>query len=470
MMRWLRCWALIAVVAFTFIHDGFCQGVGLPPPPDESACAKARKLVQDVFSDDLSAARTPVQKGKLAERILKAAAETLDDPPGRYVMLQEAADLFAQAGDAPGAMSAIDQIEQLWKADGLHLRAAALKRTEGFLQNTDQRAAFIKATESVIDRCISEHQPDLLHELKALAVKQAIALHDPDLARKLTARGSGQSSAGATPAVVNLFRSFNVASDVVAGEWRFEQEDLITNASKNSRIEFAYRPPEEYDYRVSFTRQSGDRGFILICVAAGRQFCWRMGVIGNRCTFNELDGHADAGNPTLVHGPPLEIGQKHQCVVKIRHDSVAAYLDDQLMDTWKTDYRDMGLHPDFHLHRSDTLGLVAHLSAFAIHSAEVIEVSGSGRPLAAGDSIDSAVTAEIQCHAADGDRNIVLYANGHIDDPNGKDVWFLRGDKLTLQIGTAFTRCTLSADRTSFTSDAQKGQPISGTVIKGSLQ
>ncbi|HEY2584507.1 MAG TPA: hypothetical protein VGI81_01935 [Tepidisphaeraceae bacterium] len=78
-----------------------------PAAPDSTAAAKARKLVNEVYADALRDARTPGQKLELAKRVIQDAAETKDDPAGRYVMLGLARELATDACDAPTALAAV---------------------------------------------------------------------------------------------------------------------------------------------------------------------------------------------------------------------------------------------------------------------------------------------------------------------------------------------------------------------------
>src|SRR5436190_10389380 len=58
-----------------------------PPVPDAAALKEATKLVDGVYKDEAAAARTPEARRALAQKWLKAAAETQNDPAGRYVLL-----------------------------------------------------------------------------------------------------------------------------------------------------------------------------------------------------------------------------------------------------------------------------------------------------------------------------------------------------------------------------------------------
>jgi hypothetical protein len=95
------------------------------PEPDAEALKAAEKLVRDTYKADY-ARRTPADQQAFAARLLTEAAETKDDPAGRYVLLRESRDIAAQAGDATTALSAIDRLAEAFAVDPLPMKAAAL--------------------------------------------------------------------------------------------------------------------------------------------------------------------------------------------------------------------------------------------------------------------------------------------------------------------------------------------------------
>src|SRR5437868_3206159 len=95
-----------------------CVGAGLlaaatagalPAPPDAAAQEKSQKLVRDLFKD--AYARTaPADRLALAKALRKEAEGTSADPAGKFVLLREARDVAAGAGDFAAAMEAVDDL------------------------------------------------------------------------------------------------------------------------------------------------------------------------------------------------------------------------------------------------------------------------------------------------------------------------------------------------------------------------
>ena len=67
--------------------------------------------------------------------------------------------------------------------------------------------------------------------------------------------------------VVNLLSLVDVQRDAVNGVWTIEQRALASDRGKESRIQFPYQPPEEYDFRIVFTRTAGTDCISQICSA-----------------------------------------------------------------------------------------------------------------------------------------------------------------------------------------------------------
>jgi hypothetical protein len=77
---------------------GQVQGVEKWPRPTGQELSKAEKVVQEVFGRDIAKARTPSEKGKLAQEILRAAREE-QDPAVRFAALEVARRLAVSAQD-----------------------------------------------------------------------------------------------------------------------------------------------------------------------------------------------------------------------------------------------------------------------------------------------------------------------------------------------------------------------------------
>jgi WD40 repeat protein len=132
--RW--CLAIAPfLLAVTLIDAG---GPAKLPVPDQASQAKARKLVLEVFQEDLKRADGPMELAKLAGELLQQGRDTRDDQTLRYVLLAESRDLAARAGDAGLAFIAINEIAKSFAVDVLAGKAATLKLA---VQHADTKEA-----------------------------------------------------------------------------------------------------------------------------------------------------------------------------------------------------------------------------------------------------------------------------------------------------------------------------------------
>jgi hypothetical protein len=93
--------------------------------PDEAAQARAAALIRDLFKVAY-ARRKPADRLALAAQLLQRAEETDDDPAGRFVLLGEARDLAAGAGDVVTALAAVEKMANWYAVDVLPLKMTAL--------------------------------------------------------------------------------------------------------------------------------------------------------------------------------------------------------------------------------------------------------------------------------------------------------------------------------------------------------
>ncbi len=165
--------------------------------------------------------------------------------------------------------------------------------------------------------------------------------------------------------------------------WTIREGALTSSANAiQCRVEFAYIPPAEYDYRIVFTRNAGTGGIVAICRGGGHQFVWRMaGQTATKSGFALIAGKGFGENATSQLGNWLHTGQQQELILQVRRDSVEALLDGKSICLYKTDFHEFTLANNFKQDREDTIGIVTLQSDITIESAEVTEISGPGQPL-----------------------------------------------------------------------------------------
>ncbi len=103
-------------------NDG---GDSRKPIPSAADQAAASKLIKELYHDQFVKLQ-PAERGPLAAKLLEQATATKDDDSSKYVLLIQARDTAAAAGDLEIAFSAVDQFADTFAVDRLEVKAAAL--------------------------------------------------------------------------------------------------------------------------------------------------------------------------------------------------------------------------------------------------------------------------------------------------------------------------------------------------------
>jgi WD40 repeat protein len=136
-------------------------GVKKAPAPEADEQAEIEKMIrqQKDFKDDY--ARRPADRGPLVTKLLDKARETNDDPAGRYVLLREARDQAAGAGDAPRALEAVGRLARLYEVgDVPEMKLAVLTASA-------KAAAAATVNAGALNRAVAESALAVLDELVA---------------------------------------------------------------------------------------------------------------------------------------------------------------------------------------------------------------------------------------------------------------------------------------------------------------
>ena len=177
----------------------------------------------------------------------------------------------------------------------------------------------------------------------------------------------------ANPNLLNLVPLLDLKKDVMFGTWKLENGALTSSNSTNEVIEFPYTPPDEYDYRVVFTKLEGTGSISIILFRAGIKFNLEMGN-GGWYGFAWWEKNTSSVNKTA-----LQNGRRYTAVVQVRRDRLRLLIDDAVFIDYRTDWSEIkGLQQQSILRRN-VVGLRTYECPVTFHRAELIEVSGKGK-------------------------------------------------------------------------------------------
>ena len=149
---------------------------------------------------------------------------------------------------------------------------------------------------------------------------------------------------------IDLLANVRLPDDVVGGTWKRTSDGLHCDSSaagedRRAHLRLPYRPRGEYDFAITFSRKSGSFLVGQILSYDAKDFAWLMGREQNTYDgFELVDNMVVPKNRTAVHlEPALVNGQRYTSLVKVRKDSVSAYIDGKLVSVLNTDYSNLAI-------------------------------------------------------------------------------------------------------------------------------
>lgn len=150
------------------------------PQPDAEAQAKALKLVKEAFGDAY-ASKAPAERRALARKLLQQGVDTHDNLAARFVLLRDARDIAASAGDAGTAINAITQLERSFHVPALPMLLNAVTIAQRNCDSPEANTAAAHAALLGLERAVMAEEfssaPLFLTVARAGAAKsQQVAL------------------------------------------------------------------------------------------------------------------------------------------------------------------------------------------------------------------------------------------------------------------------------------------------------
>lgn len=156
------------------------------PVPDQAAVQKALKMLDEVYKDDMTAAKTPEKKRSFAGRLLAEALEA-QVPAEQFALLQAARQWAVQAGDVSFALRAADAMIERFQVDAVAIKAEAL---EG-LSKTGSPVSPVElaeAAEPLVQEALDHDAYDMAVRLSRLGLNAARRTKNAELIKRLTAQ------------------------------------------------------------------------------------------------------------------------------------------------------------------------------------------------------------------------------------------------------------------------------------------
>jgi tRNA A-37 threonylcarbamoyl transferase component Bud32 len=235
------------------------------------------------------------------------------------------------------------------------------------------------------DRLMSEGKPE-----EALILYGQVAARDKDNVRAATGRQAALQKLREKPVpalptpgdpwkdAVDILPLVDLSKDIVSGQWAREPDALISKGGKPARIQVPYRPPDEYDLRIVFSRHSANFVVNLILTRGAEPFTLVMqrdGIFG----FEKVLGEDFGKNASTARfDTALALNKNYTVVVEVRKSGLKVFCDGQPLSRLDS-YADLTMHRDWKLPDPAALGLGTWDGGAAIRKLEIREVTGKGR-------------------------------------------------------------------------------------------
>ncbi|MFH1266280.1 MAG: discoidin domain-containing protein, partial [Planctomycetota bacterium] len=148
--------------------------------------------IQEIFEEEFAGADSPAKKVALAKTLHKQAQASADDPDSRFVLLSEACDLSARAGDVSGAMQMVDAMQRDYEIKPLSVKVFVLKTAiDSMPSGSSARTVgqgIADAAMVLANRYAGQNDYETASGFAELAMDAAKKTKDASLIQPLTAR------------------------------------------------------------------------------------------------------------------------------------------------------------------------------------------------------------------------------------------------------------------------------------------
>ena len=152
---------------------------------------------------------------------------------------------------------------------------------------------------------------------------------------------------------------------------------VFVTAAEGARLPLPVSPQGEYDFRVSFTRTSGQHSIALLFVHGGKMCAFEVDAWGQHLGgFQNIANQDMRRNRTRRTGITLENGRQYMLTVEVRKNRIRGLLDDREIASVSSTGRDLSLSNVWRMPQTNRLAIAASNSDTTFHSVEVRSISG----------------------------------------------------------------------------------------------
>jgi len=167
---------------------------------------------------------------------------------------------------------------------------------------------------------------------------------------------------------IDLMPTISPERDVVEGVWYRDGAGLHVGSSQNARLAIPFRPPREYELEVDFTRHEGMHSVAIHFVAGDGAASFDIDAWGEHYAgIQNIDDQSMQQRSDGLRRVELRPETVYTARVRVMADRVEAYLDNELIDTYRGDGNNLSMLYLWAL-PEHALGLGAYESEVTFHT------------------------------------------------------------------------------------------------------
>ncbi len=139
------------------------------PIPDAATITEAETKVKELYKADY-AKKLPADRKKLAEKLVKLAAETAGDAPAKYFLLKEVIAIGTELNDPTLSVKAIDSLDETFEIDGFAQKLAILDKLSGTATQTATLRMVADLANDMVEEAVERDEYDKSLKLTAVAI------------------------------------------------------------------------------------------------------------------------------------------------------------------------------------------------------------------------------------------------------------------------------------------------------------
>lgn len=158
------------------------------PVPTEADQQQAMNLAKEIYGEEYATAKKMDQKRALAEKLLKKAAESKDDPASCFVLLKIARDISVTSGELELALKAIEQMALTFEIDLSNMKQDVFLQTAKSVQTQAQHESVARAAFGLIDDAVAKDAFEVATAICQAALVAGKEVRQKELVAQLSTR------------------------------------------------------------------------------------------------------------------------------------------------------------------------------------------------------------------------------------------------------------------------------------------